>query len=71
MRAVLRNSIGFSKFCVMRNKGTGSVEHILNALSPLDGRYEKSIVGLKDYFSEKALIKYRITVEIEWLTFLL
>ena len=28
------------------------------AISPLDGRYEPKIVGLKDYFSEYALIRY-------------
>lgn len=39
----------------------------LNALSPLDGRYANKVIELKDYFSEYALIKYRIRVEIEWL----
>ena len=39
----------------------------LTALSPLDGRYERKVSGLRDYFSEFALIKYRVHVEIEWL----
>ena len=39
----------------------------LKNLSPLDGRYSKSIETLSDYFSEAALIKYRIKVEIEYL----
>jgi hypothetical protein len=43
----------------------------LRALGPLDGRYEKSVIELQDYFSEYALIKYRVKVEMEWLKFLL
>ena len=39
----------------------------ITALSPLDGRYESKIEELKEYFSEYALIKYRVTVEIHWL----
>ncbi|MEO8383913.1 MAG: adenylosuccinate lyase [Betaproteobacteria bacterium] len=39
----------------------------LTALSPLDGRYERKVAGLREYFSEFALIKYRVQVEIEWL----
>lgn len=38
----------------------------LNALSPLDGRYRKVIQELSNYFSEAALIKYRVKVEIEY-----
>jgi adenylosuccinate lyase len=39
----------------------------LTALSPLDGRYQQKVDGLRGYFSEYALIKYRIKIEIEWL----
>ncbi len=39
----------------------------LTALSPLDGRYGSKTAGLRDFFSEYALIKYRVIVEIEWL----
>jgi adenylosuccinate lyase len=39
----------------------------LTALSPLDGRYERKVAPLRDCFSEFALIKYRVHVEIEWL----
>ena len=39
----------------------------LTALSPLDGRYEKKVAALRDFFSEYALIRYRIHVEAEWL----
>ena len=39
----------------------------LTALSPLDGRYERKVAALRNYFSEFALIKYRVHVEIEWL----
>jgi len=39
----------------------------LNALSPLDGRYQSKLDALRSYFSEYALIKHRAWVEIEWL----
>ena len=39
----------------------------LNALSPLDGRYQSKLDALRPYFSEYALIKYRASVEVEWL----
>ena len=39
----------------------------LSALSPLDGRYEKSADPLRPYFSEAALIRHRVLVELEWL----
>ena len=39
----------------------------LTALSPLDGRYASKTAALRNYFSEYALIKYRIIVEVEWL----
>ena len=38
----------------------------LNAVSPVDGRYRKIIEKLADYFSEGALIKYRVMVEVEY-----
>ncbi len=39
---------------------------VLTAVSPIDGRYRGKTVKLADYFSEYALIKYRIRVEIEY-----
>jgi len=38
----------------------------LNAISPIDGRYRNKIEGLSAYFSEEALIKYRVKIEIEY-----
>ncbi|RZK42577.1 MAG: adenylosuccinate lyase [Pedobacter sp.] len=38
----------------------------LQAISPVDGRYRKTTAQLADYFSESALIKYRIFIEIEY-----
>ena len=38
----------------------------LNAISPIDGRYRTKISKLANYFSEEALIKYRVRVEIEY-----
>lgn len=39
----------------------------LNALSPLDGRYQSKLDPLRPFFSEYALIKYRALVEVSWL----
>lgn len=38
----------------------------LNAISPIDGRYRNKTVSLAPFFSEEALIKYRVLVEIEY-----
>jgi adenylosuccinate lyase len=38
----------------------------LEAVSPVDGRYRRTAAPLADYFSEGALIKYRVRVEIEY-----
>src|SRR5210317_533554 len=38
----------------------------LNAISPIDGRYRSKVDSLGTYFSEAALIKYRVRVEIEY-----
>jgi len=38
----------------------------LNAISPIDGRYRSKTVSLSAYFSEEALIKYRVLVEVEY-----
>jgi adenylosuccinate lyase len=40
---------------------------LLTALSPLDGRYARSADPLRPYFSEYALIRYRLRVELAWL----
>lgn len=42
------------------------MENLL-AISPVDGRYYETTKELSNYFSEYALIKYRIIVEIKWL----
>ena len=39
---------------------------VLTAISPIDGRYRSKTEALADYFSEYALIRYRIRVEIEY-----
>ena len=38
----------------------------LNAISPIDGRYREKTDELSSFFSEFALIKYRVTVEVEY-----
>jgi adenylosuccinate lyase len=39
----------------------------LDALSPLDGRYQSTMCGLAHFFSEAALMRYRVQVEVQWL----
>ena len=43
----------------------------LLSLSPIDGRYIEKTKELTDFFSEYALIKYRVTIEIKWLIYLI
>lgn len=38
----------------------------LTAISPIDGRYRDKVENLANYFSESALIRYRVTVEVEY-----
>ena len=38
----------------------------LTAISPIDGRYASKTTALQAYFSEQALIQYRLRVEIEY-----
>ncbi len=40
---------------------------MLEAISPIDGRYQNKVSDLSSYFSEYALIKYRVKIEIEYL----
>src|SRR5450631_1067611 len=42
----------------------------LTAISPIDGRYRKQLQHLDEYFSEFALIKYRVKVEIKYFIYL-
>ena len=39
---------------------------LLTAISPIDGRYRGKAGALASYFSEFALIKYRVQVEVEY-----
>ena len=38
----------------------------LLSISPIDGRYRNKVAKLEHYFSEYALIKYRVRVEVEY-----
>jgi adenylosuccinate lyase len=38
----------------------------LLAVSPIDGRYSRQTESLREYFSEYALINYRVRVEIQY-----
>src|SRR5687767_8371769 len=42
----------------------------LTSISPVDGRYRNQVQHLDEYFSEYALMKYRVLIEIEYLFFL-
>ena len=42
------------------------MQNSLLNISPIDGRYSKITKELKNYFSESALIKYRIYIEIQY-----
>lgn len=42
----------------------------LTAISPIDGRYRDRVRGLAAWFSEQALMRYRLRVELEYFTFL-
>lgn len=44
--------------------------HTLTAISPIDGRYRNQVQHLDEYFSEYALMKYRVLVEVEYFLFL-
>lgn len=44
--------------------------HQLTAISPIDGRYRKQLEQLDEYYSEYALIRYRVMVEVEYFIFL-
>ena len=44
--------------------------NLLTAISPVDGRYREKTKVFADYFSEYALIRYRIRVEIEYFIYL-
>ena len=39
----------------------------MSAISPLDGRYKKNVLELNDFFSEQALMKSRLEVEVKYL----
>jgi len=42
----------------------------LTSISPVDGRYRNQVQHLDEYFSEYALMKYRVLIEVEYLFFL-
>ena len=45
-------------------------QQALLSISPVDGRYSKQLSHLSDYYSEYALIRYRVLVEAEYLLLL-
>jgi adenylosuccinate lyase len=52
---------------MIRSRHGIAMSHALTALSPLDGRYASKTRALQDHFSEFALIRLRVRVEIAWL----
>lgn len=58
---------GFSNFAsVQITAGFSNNVYMLTAISPIDGRYADKTRELSDYFSEYALIRYRVFVEIQY-----
>ena len=53
-------------FALSNNTTTMTTLNELNAVSPIDGRYRSKTSSLSKFFSEEALIKYRVLVEIEY-----
>ena len=54
---------------IKRNDGgdeASAADQALSAVGPIDGRYRSRTRALARYFSEAALIRYRVRVEIEW-----
>src|SRR5215470_7213161 len=45
---------------------SADIDVALMAVSPIDGRYRARTRSLAEYFSEFALIRYRVKVEVEW-----
>jgi len=76
---MLRNNLLFRKLSLNSKSITCSnkickrfsTDSPLIMISPLDGRYANQLTGLKKYYSEKGLMKYRTIVELEWLRFLI
>jgi adenylosuccinate lyase len=48
------------------HKNKFTMDFAINAVSPVDGRYRKSTEPLAAYFSEGAIIRYRLLVEVEY-----
>lgn len=54
-------------FTVLNHKNIIAMElDLLTAISPIDGRYRNKTAALDAYFSEFALIRYRVRVEVEY-----
>jgi adenylosuccinate lyase len=51
----------------MSSKDDSEIDAALTAVTPIDGRYRARTRTLSAYFSEFALIRYRVRVEVEWL----
>src|SRR5271167_2003008 len=54
----------------VRGAGPSELDEARLAVGPIDGRYRARTRALVDYFSEYALIRYRVRIEIEWYLFL-
>ncbi len=60
------NSIKITNFGGRNQNPLFNMSSPLTAISPIDGRYHKTTEKLAKYFSEQALIRYRILVEVEY-----
>ncbi|PKB17671.1 adenylosuccinate lyase [Flavobacterium sp. 5] len=52
--------------CLSKKQQKMTTLNELNAISPIDGRYRSKTASLAPFFSEEALIKYRVLIEVEY-----
>ena len=60
-----RSALGVARLGRLFSQGAGNDWGL--AISPLDGRYKEKVAVLSNYFSEKALVSYRVKTEVQWL----
>ena len=64
--SIINNRKAYNYYLAEKNKTKNMKLQNLTAISPIDGRYRNKVDALGEYFSEYALIKYRVLVEIEY-----
>ncbi len=65
IRSKKAKQVDFCYICILNKLQTMDLNE-LTAISPVDGRYAAKVENLRFYFSEYALIRYRVFVEVEY-----